>query len=68
MERGLAHRRQSAEHQVDVADLDHRGTRFGASFVVLAVATTAAVPGVRAFHHPAFLQGGEPARSLGTLS
>jgi len=67
VERGMGHRRQFAEHHVDVADSDHRSTRFRASFVVLAVATTATVPRVRSFHDPAFFQRGEPARALGTL-
>ena len=67
MEHGMGHRREFAEHHVEVADSDHRSTRFRASFVVLAVATTATVPRVRSFHDPAFFQGGEPARALGTL-
>src|ERR1017187_9802412 len=52
---------------MDVADSDHGHARFDASFVVLAVATTAAVPGIRTLHHPPFLQRGEPVRALGTL-
>ena len=52
---------------MDVADLDHGLAGFNASFVVLAVATTATVPGVRSLHHPTFLQGGEAANTLRTL-
>jgi hypothetical protein len=33
--------------------MDSRGTGFGFSFIIFAVATGAAMPGVGAFHHPA---------------
>ena len=52
---------------MDIADLDHCSTRFDSAFVVLAVSTTATVPGVRPFHHPAFLDRRESTSALRTF-
>src|SRR5882672_2462680 len=43
---------ESAQHEVDRADLDHRLTGVGASFVVSAVASVASVPTEGAFGNP----------------
>jgi len=42
---------------VNVAQLDHRGGRFGFAFIVLAVASRTAIPRIRALHNPAFAYG-----------
>src|SRR5882757_5302555 len=43
---------EPAQHEVDRTDLYHRLTRVGASFVVLTMASVAAVPTERAFGDP----------------
>src|SRR5215510_15354319 len=48
-----------AQHQVNVAHIDHGGTRLSFAVIVLAVAPRATMPGVGTFHHPAFLQRSE---------
>ena len=53
VEYGLAMTGQPSEHQVDVADLDHCGTRFGPPFIVFAVTPTTSIPGVGTLHNPA---------------
>src|ERR1035437_964493 len=49
---------------MDVADLNHCGTRFDATLVVFAVATTTTVPRICAFDNPPLLQRRESSRSL----
>src|SRR6266850_5434547 len=45
---------------MDVAHIDHGTTRLGCSFIVLAMAPRATMPGVGPLYHPAFLQRREP--------
>src|SRR5882724_7296365 len=49
-----------AEHQVNVAELDHRGGGFRFALVVFAIAPGPAVPRIRALHDPAFAHGRKP--------
>ena len=63
VEHGLAMTGQPSEHQVDVADLDHCGARFGPPFIVFAVTPTTPIPGIGTLHNPAFFQWRE---SLGS--
>ncbi len=66
-ELGLPAGLELAEHDLSVADLDHRSTRIGPSFVVLAVAAAAAMPGIAAFNNPTLSDRREalaPFRSL----
>src|SRR5262249_2956212 len=53
-----------AEHQVNVAELDHRGGGFRFALVVFAIAPGPAVPRLRALHDPAFAHRREPCGSL----
>lgn len=46
-------------------DLDHGFRRSGGPFVIFAVAARAAVPGIRAFNHPAFADHAEALRACG---
>src|SRR6266545_2246762 len=48
---------QSVEHEMNLANLNHSRTGCGLSFIVLTVSSVTTIPGVGAFHHPAFLQG-----------
>jgi hypothetical protein len=57
---------ESVQPQMDVTNLDHRRTGFGASLTVLAVSTVPTMPGVRSRDHPAFLQRREALRSRRT--
>src|SRR5262245_60639265 len=47
---------ESAQHQVNVAQVDHRRTRLGLPFVVFAMASRAPIPRVGTLHHPTFLE------------
>ena len=47
---------EPVEHQVYVTDLDHSRTGFCTAFIVFAVPTVPARPGVRPLNHPAFRQ------------
>ena len=62
----LGRRSKFAEHQVNVAELDHRGGRVGCALVVLAVPPGTAVPRIRALHHPPFAHGCEARAAFGT--
>src|SRR3989442_5135606 len=55
-----------AEHQVKVADLDHRSGRGWGALIVLAVPPEPAGPCIRALHHPAFAHGRETWGAGGT--
>lgn len=57
---------ESSDHEMDVGGLNHRGAGSDGPFVVLAMPSTASVPGVGSLHDPAFFQGDEAFRSLGT--
>ena len=50
-----------------MADFDHGFAGIGSSFVVLAVATAAAVPRITAFHYPAYADGTKTFCSGGRL-
>ena len=50
---------QSVEHEMNMANLNHRRTGCGLSFIVLTVSSVATSPGICPFHHPAFLQRGK---------
>src|SRR4029079_5015662 len=50
----LGRRSKFAEHQVKVAELEHRGGGFRFALVVFAIAPGPAVPRIRALHDPAF--------------
>jgi hypothetical protein len=49
------------QHKMSMTDLDHCRTRCCTAFIILAVPAIPAMPGVGAFHHPAFLQRREAA-------
>src|SRR5712671_2763413 len=57
-------RGQTAEHEVDRTDANHRFARIRAPFVVLAVSSIAPHPSVGAFHDPTLGQFHEALRSL----
>jgi hypothetical protein len=46
---------ESAPHQMNVANVDHRSTRLGFPFIVFAVAPIATIPRIGMRHHPTFL-------------
>src|SRR5262249_58718811 len=48
--------RESIQHKMYMTDLEHSSTGFYTAFIILAVSAVPAMPGVRAFYHPAFLQ------------
>src|SRR5258705_9746624 len=56
----LGRRSKFAKHQVNVAQVDHRGGGFRFALVVFAVPSRTTIPRVRALHHPAFAHGQEP--------
>src|SRR6266404_4492197 len=56
----LGRRSKFAKHQVNVAQVDHRGGGFRFALIVFAVPSRPAIPRVRALHHPAFAHGQEP--------
>src|SRR6266446_8094921 len=55
-----------AEHQVKVADLDHRSGRGWGALIILAVPPGPAGPRIRALYHPAFAHGREARACWGT--
>lgn len=60
----LGRRSKFAEHQMNVAHLDHRGGGFRLAFIVFAVPSRPPIPRIRALHHPAFAHGREPFASF----
>src|SRR5215510_4591193 len=59
MEGRPAMSREFAQHQMDVAQVEHRRTRLGFPLIVFAMAPRATMPGVGTLHHPTFLYGRE---------
>src|SRR5882724_9222979 len=55
-----------AEHQVQVAEVDHRSGRSWGALIVLAVPPRPAGPRIRALHHPAVAHGRETWAAWGT--
>src|SRR5262245_10063877 len=54
-----------AQHQMNIAELNPRGGRFGFALVIFAVAPGTAIPRIRALHHPAFPHRKEAVGALG---
>src|SRR5262245_8362973 len=54
------------QHKLNIADLDHRRTRFDTALIVLTVAPIPPMPRICALNHPAFLQRREAFHPLGT--
>src|SRR5215510_10514134 len=59
MELWPAMSRESAPHQMNVAQVEHRRTRLGFPFIGFTVAPRATIPGVGPFHDPTFRYGCE---------
>jgi hypothetical protein len=56
----LGRRSKFVEHQVNVAELDHRGGGFRFALIVFAIAPNPAIPRICALHDPAFAHGSKP--------
>src|ERR1043166_8116922 len=54
------------QHKLNIADLDHRRTRFDTALIVLTVAPIPPIPCVRTLNDPAFLQWREASHALWT--